>query len=520
MAVMEGAADACHHETRYRTRLGGYRWLELRATLLYDDANHLVGNCGTLTDITGRRETAQAIDERIQLTELVAGGESFDDLPYGALLLDKELVVRRASATARRILGHPLPVGTRFADLLPIFEVHDARGAALTSEWGPLNIAATTGQTQYAELRWRPYDGDSDLSLQTTVIPSPDPTDSSGELVVLLQDVTELRKAELRQATVARLGQRALEAATLQELLEDALESVRETLGTDLADLFVAGPDNQLRLRAQTGWPAAGRTLSGEDAGGLLHLAELAQLVGRPVHSHEIKLPHPHGSRASSLSLPIHTVRPHLVLQTHSIRERSFRVEEVNFLQVVGGVLASAIQRREKEEAAVARSLHDPLTGLGNRALLRDRLEEALLNDRRADKGLAVMMLDLDRFKNINDTFGHDAGDEVLRVVATRLIRATRDTDTVARVGGARAHHAARRQAPWLRRRAHPHRRPLRQGYREHRSGGVGRRCHWARGTAQARRHCHVRGQAQRERLLRARSGQRRRRSPARPLGG
>jgi diguanylate cyclase (GGDEF)-like protein len=68
--------------------------------------------------------------------------------------------------------------------------------------------------------------------------------------------------------------------------------------------------------------------------------------------------------------------------------------------------------------------------------LLRDRLDHAVRTARRDSRGLAVMALDLNRFKIINDTFGHDAGDEVLCNVATRLVRATRDTDTVARVGG------------------------------------------------------------------------------------
>jgi diguanylate cyclase (GGDEF)-like protein len=142
------------------------------------------------------------------------------------------------------------------------------------------------------------------------------------------------------------------------------------------------------------------------------------------------------GNAASSLSVPVQNALPYLVVQTHSVRERSFRPEEVNFVHLVGGVLASAIQRREAEDEAVARSLHDPLTGLANRTLLRDRLDDALMSVGREHRGLAVVMLDLDRFKVINDTFGHDAGDEVLRTVATRLIRSTRDTDTVARVGG------------------------------------------------------------------------------------
>jgi diguanylate cyclase (GGDEF)-like protein/PAS domain S-box-containing protein len=436
MAVVEGAADACHHETRYRTRSGAYRWLELRATLLYDDENQLIGNCGTLVDITSRRAAERSIDERVQLTELVVGGQSFDDLPFGAVLLDKHLVVQQSSPTARRLLGHPLYPGTHLDALLPQLDVRDARGTTLTHEWGPLTTAAQTGQRQYAELQWRPLNTDTSLSLQTTVIPSAGTDDRYGDLVMLLQDITGLRKAETRLATVARLAQRALEVATLEGLLNEALLAVVRVLGTDFADLFAASADDTLELLAHVGWQPA-LDPSEAASSGLVHLAELARLAGRPVHTHQITPPRmPDSGPIFSVSVPGPAPRPHVILQTHSMRERSFNTEEVDFMVGVVGVLTAAVERRQIEDAAVARSLHDPLTGLANRSLLRDRLDHAVRTARRDSRGLAVMALDLNRFKIINDTFGHDAGDEVLCTVATRLVRATRDTDTVARVGG------------------------------------------------------------------------------------
>jgi diguanylate cyclase (GGDEF)-like protein/PAS domain S-box-containing protein len=437
MAVVEGAANECHHETRYRTKSGAYRWLELRATLLRDDDGQLVGNCGTLVDITGRRASAESIEERVQLTELVAGGESFDDLPFGAVLLDDHLVVRRASATARKFLAHPLEEGTQFAELLPLFDVRDVRGNPLTPEWGPLGTAARTRQRQYAELQWRPFRGDAALSLQTTVIPSPRVgSPEGGELVLLLQNITELRHAETRLATVARLAQLALEAATLEVLLNEALQAVVRVLGADFADLFVADTDDSLALRANVGWQPA-LDGSSEVSGGLQHLAELARLAGRPVHTHQITLPRvPEVGAVFSVSVPGRAPAPRVILQAHSMRERSFNVDEVDFMVGVVSVLAAAVERRRIEDAAVARSLHDPLTGLANRLLLHDRLDHAVRTGRRDNRGLAVLAMDLNRFKIINDTFGHDAGDAVLCTVATRLVRATRDADTVARVGG------------------------------------------------------------------------------------
>ena len=91
---------------------------------------------------------------------------------------------------------------------------------------------------------------------------------------------------------------------------------------------------------------------------------------------------------------------------------------------------------RESEERFRHMALHDALTGLATRLLLQDRLDVALASARRHGTRLAVLMVDLDGFKGINDTHGHPAGDEVLRVTASRLQDAVRKEDTVSRFGG------------------------------------------------------------------------------------
>src|SRR5215213_2447135 len=91
---------------------------------------------------------------------------------------------------------------------------------------------------------------------------------------------------------------------------------------------------------------------------------------------------------------------------------------------------------KRAEDELAHQALHDHLTGLPNRALLLDRLQQALGRAERSGTSVAVVFLDLDRFKLVNDGLGHDVGDELLLGVASQLRAATRVSDTVARFGG------------------------------------------------------------------------------------
>jgi diguanylate cyclase (GGDEF)-like protein len=105
----------------------------------------------------------------------------------------------------------------------------------------------------------------------------------------------------------------------------------------------------------------------------------------------------------------------------------------------VSGLLLTAhdvTERLELNQALEHRSLHDTLTGLPNRALLADRFEQALRGADRDGTSVGLLLLDLDRFKEVNDTFGHHYGDELLRQIGPRLTGALRGVDTIARLGG------------------------------------------------------------------------------------
>jgi len=111
-------------------------------------------------------------------------------------------------------------------------------------------------------------------------------------------------------------------------------------------------------------------------------------------------------------------------------------VEDPDGVRLIFGQIRDVTDQRELQRELEHRSLHDPLTGLANRALFQDRVTVAHRRHRRTGVGLSIAFVDLDDFKSVNDALGHAAGDDLLRQVAARLTDRFRATDTVARVGG------------------------------------------------------------------------------------
>lgn len=117
-------------------------------------------------------------------------------------------------------------------------------------------------------------------------------------------------------------------------------------------------------------------------------------------------------------------------------REEPLSSNERDMVQLMGLFVSAALERAAQNERIEMLAFNDSLTGLPNRVLFNDRIEQTIATARRYERGFAVMFIDVDKFKHINDRFGHAVGDSALCEVAQRLRMTTRESDTVSRFGG------------------------------------------------------------------------------------
>jgi diguanylate cyclase (GGDEF)-like protein/PAS domain S-box-containing protein len=206
-------------------------------------------------------------------------------------------------------------------------------------------------------------------------------------LLAVGRDISERLAAEARLRVVAALGERALAGADRASLTREAVELLKSRL--PVADAYIRPPD------APTSPPS------------------------------------PESSATETIRLPVGAGNELLVAP-----QRELTGEELDLLRAIANTLASALSHARDEERIRHEAVHDPLTGLPNRTLLRDRLDQALARSAREGGATGVLFVDLDNFKDVNDMHSHAAGDAVLMKLGRRLRGAVRPADTVARFGG------------------------------------------------------------------------------------
>ncbi|HEV3007925.1 MAG TPA: PAS domain S-box protein, partial [Burkholderiales bacterium] len=261
--------------------------------------------------------------------------------------------------------------------------------------------------------------------------------------ITAYDDVTERKLAEQRQAAharyqerIARFGQSALAERDPAELIEHSAQALLEALAADAVAYFEAGPDGgQLMTRALVGVAGAesGAVACRRDDPVLQVLRSGTRLLidGAsldPAWARRLR---------SAVLIPVrgdNGVRG--VLCVGGREQNAFSAEALNFVDAAASVLSTALQRIDSEGRLAYLAQFDPLTGLPNRALLSDRFSQMITQARRYQRPLAVLFIDLDEFKMVNDTLGHAGGDALLKEVAVRLQSTVRSGDTVARISG------------------------------------------------------------------------------------
>jgi diguanylate cyclase (GGDEF)-like protein/PAS domain S-box-containing protein len=244
----------------------------------------------------------------------------------------------------------------------------------------------------------------------------------------------ELLVRTARQTALADLAQRALEIADERTLWELCVQTLTDQLGADRVTVrrHVVGdePSEDEEPVAESVAPSGSRPPGRHPPGETGHAPRTDHATCPQTDDDEPETGCP------VVRIPVGAAAETTATITIRRAHPGLTPEDVAFARSVGAVLGSAVLRIRVEATARFWSLHDPLTGLPNRAALLDRLRRSLRRANRDGRRTGVLFLDLDGFKAVNDTLGHQAGDELLKAVGARLQAVVRPGDVVSRLGG------------------------------------------------------------------------------------
>ena len=260
-----------------------------------------------------------------------------------------------------------------------------------------------------------------DVEIMTSLI---EDDDDGAYFYTQVRDISDRRRAERRHALIADLGFRALDVTDVGRYLQHVVETLAEALNVEKCALLTPGEDEQMRRVAQTR-PSTAPYVSNS-------MARRALSQRRAVISNDLAS----GVIGRAIAVPVLAQTPHILVAGADAERDPFGHDDAHFLEAAANILASVLERAAADRELRRLALADRLTGLANRAALEQHLAGALAGSGRLDDAVAVLLLDLDDFKFVNDTLGHPMGDQLLREIADRLRQVVREDDLLGRLGG------------------------------------------------------------------------------------
>ncbi len=357
--------------------------------------------------------TSGDLEQRTDAEARRVRDQIFDQAPLGMALVDTTGLLLRVNTAAAAIVGRD-PSGLAGATLSQVVHPADCLGVSRQLD------ALVAGTITHLRAETRLVHDDGRVVWVCVHASCVRDTDGTPQCVITqIEDITERRRSDTALAAAEESFRTTFEMAPIGMILTDA-KGVLMRANPAFGVIVGRHPD----------------TLIGTMVRDITHPDDV-QDQGAVVDALA-------SGELPTLSIEKRYLRPDGTVVWASVSASCVRDTSGTALYLIGQI-EDITERRAMREHLAHAAIHDPLTDLPNRELFMDRLDMALRRARRGAHRVAVMFLDLDHFTKVNDTLGHEVGDELLRAVADRMNITLRASDTLARFGGDRVHRPLRR---------------------------------------------------------------------------